>query len=295
MKVFITGGTGFLGGQVVEELKKRGHHLLLLSRTDRGKRGEGPSFVRGDFSNSDQWKNKVKSFKPDIGIHFAWEKIPNADFDVCMNNLVGGLNCLRAMGEAGCKTVLMAGSDQEYGHSGKIANEQLPPKPYNLLYSTKVAQYYLASKIAEQYQINLIWTRIFFMYGPGQRSGALIPYLTSSLTANVEPEIRNPHGANDFIHVEDVARAIRMLIEHKPKSKNEIYNIGSGKLIPTKEIIKNVYAFFKKPLPNFSNKKFNTWVGAYADIKKIKEDIGWEPKVSLEEGIKKTIKELLKK
>lgn len=295
MRIFITGGTGFLGRHLVEELKKKKHELLVLSRTGKNKKGEAPVFLKGDFSDSEKWKNKLKAFKPDVGIHLAWERIPNFDFDVCMNNLVGGLNCLRAMGEAGCKTVLMAGSDQEYGHTGKIANEKHQPKPYNLLYSTKVAQYQLASKIAEQFQMNLIWARIFFLYGPGQRSGALIPYLTSSLHARIKPEIRNPHGANDFVHIDDVVRAIRMLIEKKPKSNNEIYNIGSSRLISTKEVIRNVYAFFNASMPDFPLSNLKTWLGAYADIKKIKEDVGWEPKVSLEEGIKKTIKELIKK
>lgn len=295
MKIFITGGTGFLGRYVVRELSRRGHHLMLLSRQRRHERGV--EFIKGDMSDVSKWGKKLKVFKPDAAIHLAWEGLPSQDFDVSMKNLTGGLECIRALGEAGCKTIVVAGSDQEYGHTGKKVKETSPVQPYNLLFSTKVALYWLGSKIAQQYNMNFIWGRMFFIYGAGQRSGALIPYLVSSLRSGGSPEIRNPYGANDFVYVADVARAIALLTTQKSKSSNEIYNIGSGQLTSITTVIKTVYGIFKKPLPAFLpiSKRPSTWKGAYADISKIKRDYGWSPTVDMKTGITKMVKELMKK
>lgn len=289
MRIFITGGTGFLGKYLVRELRRSGHALFLLSRAARSE--SGIRYIKGDMSNVSAWEKKLKAFKPDIAIHLAWEGIPKSDEETCVKNLVGSLNCLRACGEAGAKTALVAGSDQEYGQTGKKVNEKSPQKPHNMLFAAKAAIYLMGSKIAEQYNMNFMWTRIFFVYGPGQRSGSLIPYLTSSLRAGNIPEIKNPYGANDFIYIDDVVRALRMLVEQKPKSPNEIYNIGSGKLTPTANVIKEVFRFFKKPAPSFPPRAKTQMAlkGSYADISKIKKDIGWKPTTSIQTGVKETI------
>jgi len=293
MRIFITGGTGFVGKYIVKELRKGGHELLLLSRVNR--RSEvGIHYLRGDISDVSKWEKKLKIFKPQAAVHLAWEGLPSQEFDVTVKNLVGGLNCVRALGEAGCKMVVVAGSDQEYGHTGKKANENSPTKPYNMLFAGKTSLYWLAAKIAEQHKMNFIWARMFFIYGAGQRSGALIPYMVSSLKKGEKPEIRNPYGANDFIYIEDLARAVALLTTRKPKSGNEIYNIGSGKLTPTSKIIENVYKNFGLSAPKFSKNPNGpaTWKGCYADISKIKKDYGWKPRLSLEEGIKKMVTQL---
>ncbi|OGZ53126.1 MAG: hypothetical protein A3B25_03250 [Candidatus Ryanbacteria bacterium RIFCSPLOWO2_01_FULL_48_26] len=294
MRIFITGGTGFLGNHVVRELKAKGHDLLLLSRVARSR--DGVRCVVGNMANVSAWEKELKVFKPEIAIHLAWEDIPKNDKETCVKNLVGGLNCLRAFGEAGCETVLVAGSDQEYGQTGKKKNEKSPLKPHNMLFAAKAALYLMGTQIAEQYKMNFLWARIFFVYGPGQRSKALIPYLANSLRAGAVPEIKNPYGANDFIYIDDVVRAIRMLVGRKPKSSNEIYNIGSGKLTPTAEVIREVFSFFKKPVPFFPPKAKMQVVlkGSYADIAKIKKDTGWKPKVSVKTGIIKMLSELMK-
>jgi nucleoside-diphosphate-sugar epimerase len=293
MRIFITGGTGFVGKYIVDELRRGGHELLLLSRSAH-RRQPGLQFLKGDISDVSTWGKKLKMFKPEAAIHLAWEGLPSQEFDITVKNLVGGLNCIRALGEAGCRTVVVAGSDQEYGHTGKKANEKSLTKPYNMLFAGKTSLYWLGAKIAEQYQMNFIWARMFFIYGAGQRSGALIPYMVSSLKKGEDPDIRNPYGANDFIYIEDLARAVALLTTRKPKSQNEIYNIGSGKLTTTSKIIQNVYKNFGLVAPKFSKNPSGpaTWKGCYADIAKMKKDYGWKPQVSLEEGIKKMVNQL---
>ena len=112
----------------------------------------------------------------------------------------------------------------------------------------------------------------------------------SSIGEGKDPEIRNPKGANDFIYIDDVARALVSLVEHKPKSANEVYNVGSGVLTSVADVVKEVYLTVKKKPPAFP--KIKKPEGFWADITKIERDTGWRPKVTIKEGIRKTVKNL---
>ena len=80
MKIFITGGSGFIGSHLVPKLLTRKHKLLLLSRKRSGRVGKSPSSIKGDLKNINGWKNKLKKFRPDAVIHLAWEGLENYDF-----------------------------------------------------------------------------------------------------------------------------------------------------------------------------------------------------------------------
>ncbi len=307
MKIFITGGTGFLGKSLVKKLLSEGHQVLVL------KKGDGETlkeflnsklrlrFIIGNLENINKLLPKIKNFKPEVGIHLAWEGIPNADLTLNLKNLNGGLNCLETLAKAGVKRIFVAGSCHEYGeprnvhkdalrgNPGKKVSEISPLNPFNTLYATKIALYFLGSKIAEAYKVKMIWGRIGFVYGPGQRKASLIPYLLNSLQGNEKPALKNPKGGNDFIYIDDVASAISALIKKKDLGANKIYNIGSGKLTGVMEIVKIIYNHFKLPLPK-DLKPVKKPEGFFLDIAKIKREIGWQPKTTIQEGIKKIIK-----
>lgn len=289
MKIFVTGGTGFIGRYVVRDLAKKGHSLLLLSRTSH-KNSRKISFVRGGLADIKKWEEKLKVFKPDVAVHLAWEGLPSSDFDITRNNLAGSIDLLRACRDAGVKTAMFCGTGLEYGQAARQMNETSPLDPSSLLASTKSALYIFGSKFAKDNGMNFIWVRPFFTYGPGQQPRALIPSLIRSLRAGETPEVKNPRGGNDFIYVEDAAQAIAILAGRKPKGPNEIYNIAAGKLTSNVEVIKDVYAGMglKAPAAFLSA---GAPQGAWADIKKVKKDTGWKPKTSLREGVKKTIEQ----
>ena len=81
--------------------------------------------------------------------------------------------------------------------------------------------------------INIIWLRLFYVYGEGQKNKSLIPYLIKSRKKNKKVKLNNPYGSNDFINVKDVCKAIIKSIDFK---KSEIFNIGTGKLVSIKSI-----------------------------------------------------------
>lgn len=294
MRVFVTGGTGFIGTHVVKELQGEENTLLLLTRRPK----TNPSLldipktvdiVQGDLSDIDKWKDEVEQFKPQAAIHMAWESLPNYDAKTSIKNLNYGLNLITMLAEMGCKSVIGTGSCWEYGQQSGIIHEDVILKSTNAFTAAKNALHWLGREMAKEYNMHFIWTRLFYVYGPGQRETSLIPYLINCVRKSKKPEIKTPLARNDFIYVEDVARAISALI--KQPQKEGVYNIGSGSSTSVQQIVEIVCNRFNFPygciVPN--NPTNNSVVDFWADISKIKSDTGWEPQTSIKDGIQKTI------
>ena len=229
MKIFITGGTGFIGRHTASELARRGHRLLLLTRRSNPKElfasRKNIAFVRGDIRNVGAWSGLVKRFRPDVVLHMAWEGIPDYGPRASIKNLNGGLGVIRLAAAISCKRLVCVGSDKEYGVSAGKVDESTGLHPFTAFSAAKTALHWIGKEIARENGIKFVWARIFFAYGPGQRPAALIPYLLSCIQKGVQPEIKNVAGANDFVYIDDVARALAMLAE-KRFVKNDLYNIA---------------------------------------------------------------------
>ncbi len=283
MRIFVTGGTGFIGSHVIDLLKKEKQELLLLSR----KNNKRP-FIKGNLNSIQKWKDKLIEFRPEATIHLAWENTPHGSASKhssldSAGNLTYGLNLIKALTETGCKKILATGSCWEYGRSfGKL--EEISSVDYsNSFVIAKNCLHFLGRKIAEENNMQFIWTRLFFVYGPGQRRQSIIPYLFDCYNRNLKPDIKNPFNKNDFVYVEDVVEAIWEILRNNNSSS--IYNIGTGHSVSIEKIANIIYGTSKKELLNKGSQNKPT-CDFYANIAKIKKDIGWYPKISIEAGIK---------
>ena len=276
MKIFITGGTGFIGHWVVKLLYRQGHNLLLLSRnlSPLSETSRRINFLKGDLSDIHIWKHELKKFHPEITIHLAWESLPNYDVKTSIKNLNYGLDLLTMLGELGCKSVICPGTCWEYGRTSGKLQEDMSVKPFNAFSAAKNSLHWLGDELAKEYGMTFIWTRLFFVYGPGQKESSLIPYIIHSIKQRRIPEIKNPLGKNDFIYVEDAANALCMIANKQPKTS--LYNIGSGRLMSVEKIIKIMYDLYDIP---YQSKNLNPALSArlaegfYADISRIKKNL----------------------
>lgn len=293
MKIFITGGTGFIGKHLIERVHDE--KLLILSHHAKPnlKTSGKKQIIQGSLANISNWKDHVKDFKPDATIHMAWEGIPDYGVEMSIKNLNYCLNLYRFLAEINCKTIISTGSCWEYGGQNGQLSEKTLVKPFNAFTASKNSLNFLGQEIAKENNINFIWTRLFYVYGPGQRSESLIPYLINSAKSGEVPEIKNLNAENDFVYVEDVADAILQLMLSGKKSTT--YNIGSGKLTSVKYIVDQIFNYFNvKYKPKKAGaKQTDSLSSFYADISKINEEVGWVPKVNIDDGIKKTIESFL--
>ncbi|MBI4333146.1 MAG: NAD(P)-dependent oxidoreductase [Chloroflexi bacterium] len=278
---------------MVKELQSGGNALLLLSRQPGNARSlpvmPKVDTVQGDLSDIGKWQDEVGQFSPEVAVHLAWEGIPNYDAETSVKNLNYGLSLLTMLAESGCKSVICSGSCWEYGQQTGKVSEDAVLKPSNAFAAAKNALHWLGKELARERGMGFVWTRLFYVYGPGHRKASLIPYIIDCARKGERPELKTPLARNDFVYVEDVARAISA-ITNGPK-KNGVYNIGSGSSTSVQEIVETVRASLglpyegKAPEQPASGPTANFW----ADISRIKTDLGWVPGTGIKEGIQKTI------
>lgn len=293
MRIFLTGATGFIGKYVLKHLEKEGYNILLLTRASKENfssiiSSKKVDIVSGNLSDINKWKNKLIQFKPEVTIHLAWEGIPDYGVKTSIKNLKYGLNLFEELAEIGCKKIICTGSCWEYGQNQGKVSEDLPAKSSDAFTAAKNVLHLLGREIAKENNMQFIWTRLFYVYGAGQRENSLIPYIGKCVKEGKKPKIKTPSTRNDFIYVEDVAKAIVAILEKCTQST--VYNIGSGYSTSIQKIIREIcncynIGYIQKSKQLTEDQAINFW----ADISKIKKELEWGPKISIHEGIKKMI------
>jgi nucleoside-diphosphate-sugar epimerase len=296
MKILITGGTGFIGGPVLNNLIENieGVEILNFTKSRSNSYSKKIEHYKCDLSNPQTYQAKVEAFEPEIVIHLAWEGIPDFSLEMCMKNIHSSISLIEIVTKVkSCKKIITTGSCFEYNNKIGVCNENdlVSSKDY-FTFAKKTILSFLELECNKN-NITYGWARLFYVYGPNQRSGSLIPTLIETLKTNITPDLRTPKNANDFIHVNDVASAIFKMTSNVFQSG--IYNLGSGKSTPVIEVSKIVEVALSENdiyTKDLIVRTINTekTVDFYADIRKSFKEFNWMPKVDLEEGIKSIIK-----
>jgi nucleoside-diphosphate-sugar epimerase len=289
MRVFLTGGSGFIGRYLIRELN--GNKILALTRRKPkfGSRA-GVEWLFGDLEQTDQWEEKLVQFAPEVCIHLAWEGLPDYSKEVSEKNVKLSANLFTVLRRANVRRIVALGSCWEYGDvQGRISEAQdTKPKSYFAMAKVQVCESFMkGSSVAG---IEFVWQRIFFSYGPGQRTTALLPTVVTALENYQLPEVKSPDLAQDFVFISDVAEAIALV---STRSKVEgIFNVGSGQLTQVGDFVNLVSAQLGSTFHMHVSGEPN---GMFASVEKLKKDVGWEPKHSLQQGVAETVKALKKK
>ncbi|MBI2024342.1 NAD(P)-dependent oxidoreductase [Candidatus Giovannonibacteria bacterium] len=274
MKIFITGSSGFLGKSLLKVLRNSQHEILCLSR-----KNSASGYIKGDIGNLSAWSQKLKEFCPDAAIHLAWENVANYNAttpEAALGNFINSLNLYRFLGKTGCKKFITMGSVSE--HSNNM----------NPFLASKVALRSFGEGISRDSNTQFLWVRPFYIYGPGQRREALLPTIVSTLLNNGVPEIKNPSLRQDFIYVDDVARAILKIAE-RSEEKFQIYEIGRGETFLIGQLANIAYRQLG------FREKYEVLSDETGDIKPLVADtnlirqLDWIPEVDYEKGIKEMI------
>jgi len=299
MRIFITGSTGFIGRNLLPLLDQENDELLLLVRDEKNNefsKEYKANIIIGDLTEIVKFKNDIRSFNPQACIHLAWEGIPDYSFDMSKRNIDNSLELINLiLNETNCKKILISGSCYEYGKTAGICKESNKANITSAFSWAKYALYKYYQYVCKKSKVDLIWFRIFYVYGPKQRKESLIPMLVGSLKSGAIPQINNPLNANDFIYVKDIVEAFRTALHIKLKSG--IYNLGSGKstrVVDVCEIVEKLLfgkTDIAKRIKNNANKQT---INFCADMSKTKKALGWAPRTSLYDGIAQHIESFKK-
>ncbi len=300
MNFLISGVAGFLGAALANHLVQQGHHVRGiddLSTGDPQALLPDVHFTRGDVRD----RPKLWTLLQDIDcvVHLAArvsvsESIlyPSDYNDV---NVGGTVSLMEAMRDVGIRRVILASSGAVYGpqeeqpiKEGSIVR---PDSPYAV---SKLAAEYYVNTIGMLWGIETVCLRIFNAYGPGQHlppsHPPVIPYFLRQAVRKGTIVIHgNGSQTRDFVYVDDVIAAL-VAAANAPRVNRHIINIGSGKGTSISELVRLIQNITQKEINVIENPQTSPGVDRMqADITLAKEKLGYEPRVSLIEGLRLTL------
>ena len=239
MKILITGGTGFVGNYVVEELINRKHRITCIYRDKK----------KLELCN---WKDKVRVVNADIYkdnsylkninnidalVHLAWSGLPNYQSDHHTKiNFPGSVEFIKAILKKGIKQILVTGTCFEFGKQyGPLSPNMLtyPDNPYGVA-KNKLREW-LQNYQKENHFI-LQWVRLFYMYGIGQNYNSIISQLDKAIDKNEHVfNMSDGEQLRDYLKVTDVAKQLVTLLENP--EINGIQHCCSGKPISIRRLV----------------------------------------------------------
>ena len=323
MRIFVTGGAGFIGGNFVLKQVQNRHEVLNydkltyagnLETLDTIKDNANYQFVKGDICKRSTFKEHLNQFQPDAIVNFAAEshvdRSIDGPFEFIQTNIVGTAilldeannyykNLSNEMKDG--FRFLHISTDEVYGSLGdddyfteKTAYD--PSSPYS---ASKASSDHLARAWKRTYGLPILITNCSNNYGPYQFPEKLIPLMILNCLAEKNlPVYGKGDNVRDWLYVEDHCHAIKTVLE---KGKvGETYNIGGNNEIKNIDIVMTICKKMDQLVPRTNSEKYENLITyvtdrpghdfRYAiDASKIQDELGWQPKESFTTGIEKTI------
>ncbi|MEK7173131.1 MAG: GDP-mannose 4,6-dehydratase [Patescibacteria group bacterium] len=307
-RVLVTGGWGFVGSHLAKRLIDLGAEVFILEKSSFGPAAilnkESLSRVKGiiigDISEGQFVLDVFKNQNFEICFHLAAQPLvergnqsPLLTFEV---NIIGTVNILEAVRQGKLGGLVLASTTHVYGENKLPLMEEYSPKPLGPYETSKICAEMLAQTYAKHYGLPITIARFVNIYGPGDQNERIIPRTIKLLLKNQSPEVFNPRIVRDYLFIEDAIDGYLVLGEKirglAKQTFNIVYNFGTGKHYSAKALIEKIITLMDKTkiVPIMVDKPREQEVSSqYVSIEKAKTVLGWQPRYSLEKGLKKTI------
>ena len=298
MKVFVTGGAGYIGSICVEQMLDAGHDVVVFDNLSEGHRSavdERAMFIEGCLSDRETILNAVGSNQPEAIMHFAANALvgesmtnPSKYF---RNNVANGINLLEAAVEGGVRKFVFSSTCATFGVPETMPmTEALPQNPINPYGESKLIFEKLLRWYQELHGLEFVALRYFNAAGASEKFGEhhriethLIPnVLKVALGQSKECKIfgtdyPTPDGTcvRDYIHIIDLAQAHMLAME---PDKNGYYNLGNGEGYSVRQVIETCERVSSKPIPAIEEpRRPGDPPKLVAGAQKAIDELGWKP------------------
>jgi dTDP-glucose 4,6-dehydratase len=322
MKILVTGGAGFIGSAVVRRAVADGHHVVNLDALTYAANlanvadvagSERYAFERADLRDRPALDRILETHRPDAIMHLAAEshvdRSIDAPGDFIQTNIVGTYNLLEAARRfwTGLRGMAKAqfrfhhiSTDEVFGSLGAtgLFTEESPYRPNSPYSASKAASDHLVRAWGETYGLPVVLTNCSNNYGPFHFPEKLIPVvILSALRGRTIPVYGQGENVRDWLYVEDHAAALLLVLQKgRP---GETYAIGGNSEARNIDLVRRICTILDGLLPaGAPHDRLITFVAdrpghdlRYAiDATKIRRELGWSPTVTLEEGLRRTVR-----
>jgi UDP-glucose 4-epimerase len=297
VKVLVTGGAGFIGSHIVDELLRHGHQVTVVDNLSTGQRRNvhpQAEFVRMDIYKDDL--NPVFARGFDAVIHQAAQpnvprslKEPVGDAEI---NILGTIRLLEACRQYGVKKVIYASSAAVYGNPRQLPiPEEHPVCPLSPYGISKLTPESYLRVYQELYGLRYTVLRYANVYGPRQNpkgeAGVIAIFVDQFCRGEAPVIYGDGEATRDYVYVGDVAAANRLALT---AGDGEILNVATGKGVSVNELVRILLSITQKDiLPVHGPVRPGDILHSTLANERIRRILGWEPKVALEEGLRQTV------
>ncbi len=330
MKVFVTGGTGYIGSHTVVELIENGYEVVILDNFSNSKpevldyiykiTGVKPKFYEGDCCDKEILRKIFKENEIDSVIHFAGFKAVGESVQVPLkyyrNNLVSTISLCEVMNEFNCKNIVFSSSATVYGDPKELPlKEQMELGKTTNPYGTTKA--YIERILSDLSFSDKEWKVILLRYfnpvgahssgligeNPNGTPNNLMPYIMKVAIGELpylnifgdDYDTKDGTGVRDYIHVVDLAKGHLKALEHLEDVEGvKIYNLGTGVGYSVLEMVKTFEEVNNVKVPyKIAPRREGDVASCYADSSLALKELGWKAKLGLEEMVSSSYKFIL--
>jgi len=297
----VTGGAGFIGSHIVDELIRRGERVRILDDFSSGRRENVPAagveLIHGDAADPEAARRAVDGCE--FVIHqAAIPSVPKSVKDPATShhaNVDGTLQILLAARDAGVRRLVFAGSSSVYGDAAVLPKrEDMPTAPLSPYALQKLFGEEYCRMFTRLYGLETVTTRYFNVFGPRQQPGSpysgVISLFIEALASGQAPTV---HGdgeqTRDFTYVADVVDGVLRACTAEGVS-GEVINVATGGRVSLRQLIAALQKILGTNVqPLFGPTREGDVRDSQADITKARQLLGYQPRTSLEDGLRKTV------
>ncbi len=299
MKIFLTGGAGYIGSVTTELLLDQGHEVVVFDSLERGHRDAidpRAELITGDLREKNQVRDAMVAARPDAVMHFAaYALVGESMQDPLMyyrNNVVGGINLAEAMSAAGVKRIIFSSTCATYGYPDRVPmTEDLPQRPVNPYGESKLQFEKVLLWCQDRIGFQPVFLRYFNACGATKKYGEhhdpethLIPNVLRVALGQTEKvlvfgdDYETPDGTciRDYIHIVDLAQAHILAVQSNVTGP---FNLGNGDGYSVKQVIDVSRQVTGHPIKSeMCPRRPGDPPRLIASADKAKKILGWNPK-----------------
>jgi nucleoside-diphosphate-sugar epimerase len=287
-RVLVTGASGFLGSHLCQRLIQSGVEVHAISRTFEGSPLGNPRWWKVDLEDYPSTKKLFNQVKPHVVFHLSGHVTGDPDIRHVLptfrSQLLTTVHVLTISAEIGCRRIILTGSLTE-PQAGQV--DSPPSSPYA---ASKWAGNAFGRMFQCLYKTPVVIVRPFMAYGPNQNPLKVIPYSIQSFLKGDQPKLTSGKWHADWIYVDDVIDGFMAAVEVSGIEGSTV-DLGTGQLVSVEAMVRQISEIMDVKIePQFGalSSRPSEEVRV-ADLEHTRRVLGWEPKICIREGIKRTV------